>query len=81
MSSFKQSVNTNSLFYALKTVLKQKKITYQELACRLGISLSSVKSMFHIKNCSIERILEISDAIKFPFNELVCLAGHAGRRI
>lgn len=64
----------DDLFRVLKTILKERKITYQELAKDLSFSVSTLKGIFHTKDISLHRLLEICQALQLPLEELVQMA-------
>lgn len=54
----------------LKTELKLKKVTYQELANKLNLSEVTVKRIFSYKDCSLERLINICDILEISFIDL-----------
>jgi transcriptional regulator with XRE-family HTH domain len=66
--------NSEHLFHALKRILKEKKISYRELAKRVSFSEGTIKNIFHFNDASVQRICEISEAIGVPFPDLVAAA-------
>lgn len=59
------------LFTTLKKVLKQKNVTYAELAARLQVSELTVKRMFRDQDCKFSRLLAVCKAIEVSFEELL----------
>ncbi|MGE0174366.1 MAG: helix-turn-helix domain-containing protein [Oligoflexales bacterium] len=51
------------LFRLLKAKLKEQKISYGELAKRLSLSEATLKRIFSHKDCSLERLAHICEAI------------------
>ncbi|MBR7800978.1 helix-turn-helix domain-containing protein [Undibacterium fentianense] len=60
----------SSLIDVLKRELKARRITYQELASKIGISESSIKRMFASKNLSLQRLDQILDAAQINLHDL-----------
>jgi transcriptional regulator with XRE-family HTH domain len=50
------------IFDALKRTLKARGLTYRDLAERMGVSESTVKRIFHERNCKLDRLIDICDA-------------------
>lgn len=63
-----------NLFETLKTVLKQKGITYSELANRLDMSEAGIKKIMVNGDCNISKLNEICQAIELSPTELWSLA-------
>jgi DNA-binding Xre family transcriptional regulator len=55
----------------VKSVLKQKGISYRELGKRIGLSESGVKKLFNGKDCSFNRLCEVCDAVEVPLTDLL----------
>jgi transcriptional regulator with XRE-family HTH domain len=62
------------LFQALRRMLKEKKISYRELAKRVDLSEGTIKNMFHFRDASVQRLIDISRAIGVPFPDLISAA-------
>jgi len=62
------------LFRTLKKILKEKKISYRELATQVSFSEGTIKNIFHFDDASVERVCEIAQAIGLPFQDLVAAA-------
>lgn len=60
----------STLVDVLKRELKSRRITYFELAQKIGVSESSVKRMFASKNLSLHRLDQILDAAQISLHEL-----------
>lgn len=60
-----------SLFAALRSALKARRITYAELARRLGVSEPSVKRLFQRQDCKLSRLAAICEAIDVPLDTLI----------
>jgi len=59
------------IFDTLKRSLKAKGLTYRELAERTGVSEPTIKRIFHEKNCKLDRLAELCDAIGVSFENVV----------
>ncbi len=59
------------LFAALKAVLKERKVTYKDLAERTGTSESSIKRLFSIEECSLSRLTDILGAVDIALMDLM----------
>ncbi len=59
------------LFSALKAVLKERKLTYKDLAERAGTSESSIKRLFSIEECSITKLTDLLRAIDVGLMDLM----------
>ncbi len=59
---------------SLKSILKQKKITYQNLAKGSDISISSLKKVFAGRDISLKKLITICKAIDISFLELLEIA-------
>jgi len=68
------SFQSKDLFEVLKKSLKAKKISYKQLATNVSFSEGTLKNIFHNQNCSLDRILEICNAINISFSDLVDMA-------
>lgn len=60
-----------ALITELKRILKQRRITYKDLAGRLGISEAGVKRIFLKSDGKISTLSKICDALGFTFTDLV----------
>ncbi|MGZ3449813.1 MAG: helix-turn-helix domain-containing protein [Polyangiales bacterium] len=69
--------NRHSVFAALKKILRARKITYADLAERLGMSESGVKKTFAQQDCSLSRLQAIAAAGGVPIGELFDAAANA----
>ena len=58
------------VFSALKRLLRARKITYAELARRLGLSESGLKKVFAHEDCTLSRLEAIAEASGVPMAEL-----------
>lgn len=59
------------IFDTLKRSLKAKGLTYRTLAERTGVSEPTIKRIFHEKNCKLDRLMELCDAIGVPFESVM----------
>lgn len=66
--------SSKALIDELKKVLRQRRVTYFELAKMLEISEASVKRIFSKYHCSLERLDSICDAIGIDVIELARVA-------
>jgi DNA-binding Xre family transcriptional regulator len=62
------------IFETLKTVLRARKITYAELARRLGTSEPTIKRVFAARDDKLSRIVEICDALDLSLEDVVAQA-------
>ena len=69
-----QQPSAYDILRTLKSILKAHKITYSHLATRVSFSESTIKNLFHQKNISIERLIEICEVIDIPIQELIQMA-------
>lgn len=58
------------IFQNLKAIMKDKKVSYKDLAKKLDLAESTIKRIFSHKNCSLDKLFEICDAIDISFSEL-----------
>ena len=66
--------HTSTLIRALKTTLKSRAITYDELARRLKLSHASVKRLFAEETFTLKRIENICNVLEIDFFDLARLA-------
>jgi transcriptional regulator with XRE-family HTH domain len=59
---------------ALRRVVKNRGLTYGDLAAKLGTSEMTVKRLFAVKGEHIGRVMEICRLIELPFAELAAMA-------
>ena len=59
---------------ALRQVLKARRITYAELAARLGVSEQTIKRVFNGDDCPMSRLTAICEAAGVNFFEVAQLA-------
>lgn len=62
------------IFETLKTVLRARKITYGELARRLGTSEPTIKRVFAARDDKLSRIVEICAALDLSLEDIVAQA-------
>jgi len=55
----------------LKKILKDRGITYAELAGRLNMSEANIKKIMIAKDCSLRRLNQICEAIELPLLDLL----------
>lgn len=66
--------HTSTLISALKSTLKSRSITYDELATRLQLSHASVKRLFAEETFTLKRIEDICNVLEIDFFDLARLA-------
>ncbi len=66
--------HTNTLIRTLKTTLKSRSITYDELARQLKLSHTSVKHLFAEETFTLKRIEDICNVLEIDFFDLARLA-------
>jgi transcriptional regulator with XRE-family HTH domain len=71
-------VGTDQLLDALKRVLKSRRVTYSELARRIGLSEASVKRLFSQQTFTLSRLQQVLEALEMDFFELARLARGVG---
>jgi transcriptional regulator with XRE-family HTH domain len=71
-------MGTDQLLDALKRVLKSRRITYAELARKIGLSEASVKRLFSQRTFTLQRLQQALQALDMDFYELARLARGAG---
>ncbi|KJZ17925.1 helix-turn-helix domain-containing protein [Loktanella sp. S4079] len=59
------------IFETLKTVLRARKLTYADLAERLGLSEPTIKRIFSERDCKLSRITEICAALDLSLDDVV----------
>ena len=70
-SSMNSKKDFESILITLKTILKNKKITYQILAKMMGMSESGVKKVFSGNDCSLGKILKVCEVIEVDLSEVL----------
>ena len=75
------TIDFESLTRTLKTIMKNRKINYRELAERLEMSESGVKKIMSGKDCSMNRLLSICDSIGVSFPDVVEAARNRGPKV
>lgn len=71
-------MSTDQLLDALKRVLKSRRMTYADLAKRIGLSEASVKRLFSQQTFTLQRLQQVLKALDMDFFELARLARGAG---
>ncbi|MEQ1516054.1 MAG: helix-turn-helix transcriptional regulator [Usitatibacteraceae bacterium] len=66
--------HTSTLIRALKTTLKSRSLTYEDLAERLDLSHASVKRLFAEETFTLKRIEDICNVLEIDFFDLARLA-------
>jgi hypothetical protein len=67
-------MSTDQLLETLKRVLKSRKLTYADLAPRIGLSEASVKRLFSQRTFTLSRLQQVLAALDMDFFELARLA-------
>lgn len=62
------------IFETLKTVLRARKITYADLAGRIGTSEPTVKRIFAARDDKLSRIVEICGALDLSLDDIIAQA-------
>lgn len=71
-------MSTDQLLDTLKRVLKSRRVTYAELAPRIGLSEASVKRLFSQRTFTLARLQQVLQALEMDFFELARIARGAG---
>jgi transcriptional regulator with XRE-family HTH domain len=66
----KAPADRGSVFAALKRALRARRMTYAELASRVGLSESGLKKIFAHEDCALSRLEAIARAAGVPLGEL-----------
>jgi hypothetical protein len=66
-----------SIFAALKRIVRARRLTYAEIAPRVGLSESGLKKIFAQEDCTLSRLYEIAAAIGVPMGEIFEAAAQA----
>lgn len=69
-TEFTSSANTTRLFSLIKQHLRTNKMSYKEIANKLEMSESGIKRIFSEKNCSLEKLSQICQAINLDFKKI-----------
>ncbi|MDH5208560.1 MAG: helix-turn-helix transcriptional regulator [Burkholderiaceae bacterium] len=71
-------MGTDQLIDALKRILRSRRVTYADLARRIGLSEASVKRLFSQGTFTLSRLQQVLQALEMDFFELARLARGAG---
>lgn len=71
-------MGTDQLLDALKRILKSRRVTYADLAHRIGLSEASVKRLFSQRTFTLTRLQQVLQALEMDFYELARIARGAG---
>ena len=71
-------MGTDQLIDALKRILRSRRVTYADLARRIGLSEASVKRLFSQRTFTLSRLEQVLQALEMDFFELARLARGAG---
>ncbi len=69
-----RKAHASAIVRALKTTLKAREMTYEELASRLGLSHASVKRLFAEETFTLKRIEDICGVLEIDFFDLARMA-------
>ncbi len=64
----------HELFIAFKSVLKQRQITYKDLAEKTEMAESTIKRIFSLEECSLSKLIQIAKAAGLSLQDLVSLS-------
>lgn len=70
-STSAQSTEFNAIIRLLKVILKEKQISYKDLAIKLEMSESGVKKIFTGDDCSFLKLMQISKVLNIKFSDLM----------
>jgi transcriptional regulator with XRE-family HTH domain len=62
------------IFQAFKTLLKERGVTYSDLAERTRSSESTIKRIFSLEECSLTRLVEMLDTVGLSLSDVVAFA-------
>jgi len=65
------------VFNLLKKHLREKKISYRELAARTQMSEANIKRIFSVKSCDLQRLMELCEASELNFFDFMTTAAHS----
>jgi transcriptional regulator with XRE-family HTH domain len=65
------SIPINMIFDTFKKILKEKGMTYSDLAKKLHLSESGIKKIFIAQDCSYSRLNEISDVLEISLVDIM----------
>ena len=71
-------MGADQLIDALKRILRSRRVTYADLARRIGLSEASVKRLFSQGTFTLSRLQQVLQALEMDFFELARLARGAG---
>ena len=71
----------SSLIATVKKLLKNRGLTYRDVASALKLSESSIKTIFATKRMTLERLVQISELLDFTLAELIQEATSELKRI
>jgi transcriptional regulator with XRE-family HTH domain len=69
------SYQSEMVFLSLKALLKQRRLSYADLAERLGSSEAAVKNMFHKRRVDLDRLDKICEVIGMSLFDFMALVG------
>ena len=72
---------TKALIGALKQVLKSRRVTYAEIARRLGMSEASIKRVFAKQSFTLERLDKICQVLGIEITDLAKMVEHESERV
>lgn len=69
------SYQSELIFLTLKDLLKERRMTYADIAVRLGSSEASIKNMFYKRKIDLSRLGEICEVLGLTLFNFMALAG------
>ena len=60
-----------AVFEVLRNVMRERKISYRELAPQVGLSESGLKKIFAARDCSYARVSQLAQALGFTLTDLL----------
>lgn len=64
----------HELFNAFKSILKQRRISYKDLAEKTEMAESTIKRIFSLEECSLSKLLDIAKAADLSLQDLVTIS-------
>jgi len=72
-----QHLEQASLFNALRQLLKNRGLTYRDLASLMNVSEPTIKRLFQEQDCKLSRVMEICALLDIEFSELMDISRHS----
>lgn len=64
----------HELFNAFKSILKQRRISYRDLAEKTEMAESTIKRIFSLEECSLSKLILIAEAADLSLQDLVAVS-------